>query len=199
MPNVQITGFIPSRMVGGGPTSQKRGRVLTNNTTAIFLYDALDVTSAGDYVVAAAANNAVASVAMGASYVNTSGIRVEAKFLPAATLYTSTGIDPDNASYVSVVEDELRTEFLCSIDEAVALTNLNNTAQMVLGTGSTTTGLSGHELDATSIGTTNTFPWRVVEFLLKGPTSDPDAADAHVFARINRSLTTPALSDGTGT
>jgi hypothetical protein len=199
MANTQVAGFQPVRVIGGGNVSYKRGRVLTNNTTAIFLYDALKTTSSGDYLVASATNTAIASVSGGASYVNTKGQRVQDKYLPATTLYTSSGIDPDNASYVFVVEDELRVEFRASVDEAIALTDLGINYLQVLGTGSTTTGLSGHELDATSRNTTSTLPWRVKEFVLGGSESDPDAADAHVICSVNRSLTTAALSDGTGT
>ena len=198
MANTQITGFIPSRVIGGGTVTYMRKRVLTNNTTAIFQYDALAAAATGDYLVASAANTAVASVSMGASYVNTSGARVESKYLPAATLYTSSGVNPDNASYVYAVEDMLNTEFKASVDEAIALTDLNINYQMVLGTGSTVTGLSGHELDATSRNTTSTLPWRVTAFAF-GTDSDPDTADAHVYCQANRSLVTPALSDGTGT
>jgi hypothetical protein len=198
MANTQRTGFFPARRIGGGAISYARKRVLTNNTTAIFLYDALDATSSGDYVVASATDDAVGGVSGGVSYVNTSGQRISAKYLPAATLYTSSGVDPDNASYVFSVEDHINVEFLATIDEAIALTGLNINYKMVLGTGSTVTGLSGHELDATTPATTATFPWRVTEFEINGA-SDPDAADASVFCRINVSLDTPALSAGLGT
>lgn len=198
MANIQVAGFQPNRVIGGGSISERRIRVLTNNTTAIFLYDALKLQSGGDAAVASATNTANATVAMGAVYTDTSGVRRESKFLPAATLYTSSGVLPENASFVVAVENELLTEFKASIDEAIALTGLGVNYVQVLGAGSTTTGLSGHELDATGATTTATFPWRVTEFVLSTE-SDPDAADAHVWCRLNRSLSAPALSDGTGT
>ena len=200
MANVAVTGFIPSRVIGGGPiTYRTRMRVLTNNTTAIFKYDALKVTSAGDYLVASATNTAVASVMAGALYTDAAGTRREANYLPAATLYTSSGIQPPNATYLTVVDNEVQTEFRASFTTVLTQTNDNNTLQMVLGTGSTVTGLSGHTLDSASIGTTSTFPWRMKDFIRDSSESDPDLANAHVYVQINRSLTEPALSDGTGT
>jgi hypothetical protein len=199
MANVQVTGFIPAKRLGGGPITLARRRVLTNNTTAIFLYDALKLTTAGDYLVASATNTAVANVnAGGVSYVNTSGQRVGGKYLPAATLYTSTLVDPDNASYVYVVEEPVTTLFECSIDEAIVLAGFWLNYLMVLGTGSTVTGLSGHELDATSAATTLTIPWRPREFVFAAHT-DPDAADAHVLASINSGFEEPVLSAPAGT
>lgn len=199
MANLQVTGFIPHRVIGGGTIQYRRQRVLTNNTTAIFKYDAVKAVSTGDYLVASATNTAAASVSIGATYTNSVGVRIEDEYLPAATLYTSSGVNPPNASFIIVVDNEVQTEFRASVDEAIALTDLDINYQMVLGTGSTTTKLSGHELDATSRGTTATLPWRVTQFVLNSPEVDVDAADAHVFCRINRSLSEPALSDGTGT
>ncbi len=199
MANVKIKGFQPCRRLGAGSLTKMRRRVLTNNTTAIFLHDALKATTAGDYLVASATNTAVANVSGGVSYVDSTGKRVNSKYLPATTLYTSTTVDPDNASYVWVTEDPVNTLFRCSIDEAVVLADLFLNYKMVLGTGSTTTGLSGHELDATTPATTATFPWRVREFVTGGATSDPDAADATVLASINVSFEEPALTAALGT
>lgn len=197
MANVQAAGFAP--ITKGSQTAElQRVRVLTNNTTAIFKGDAVVAAAGGDFVVASAANTAVASVQWGgASYVSGSE-RLERKYLPATTLYTSTGVDPANASYIYIVKDTVNTEFEASVDEAIALTDLHINYQMVLGTGSTTSGLSGHELDATSrLAGTTTFPWRVDRFIFD-PKYDVDAADAHVGCYINAGMIEPALTT-TGT
>lgn len=198
MANIQVTGFIPYRRVGGGTISYKRKRVLTNNTTAIFKYDAVKDNGGGDYLVASATNTSASSVAVGAIYTDSRGVRIEDEYLPAATLYTSSGVNPPNASFIYVVDNLTEVEFKASIDEAIALTGLGLNYVMVLGTGSTTTKLSGHELDATGAATTATFPWRVTDFILGHPDSDPDLADAHVIARMNLSFAEPALSAGLG-
>lgn len=200
MANTPIPGFQPARVRSGSPITFRRCLVLTNNTTAIFKGDAVKVTAAGDYVVATSVNTAISSVMYGgAVYTDTSSIRREAQFLPAATLYTSTVIDPDNASYIYVVDDELDTEFRASGTTVIAQTNLFNTFAMLLGAGSTTTGLSGHSIDNSTSVTTNTFPWRLVDFVRGSADTDPQLASAACYFRINRSASEPALGDGTGT
>lgn len=195
MANVQHPGFLPISR-GGTTCEMVRKRVLTNNTTAIFKGDACIIISTGDVTVTASTNTAVAGVSMGASYVS-SGERLDRKHLPAATLYTSSGVNPDNASYVYLTSNNESQEYEASIDEAMALLDLNLNYVMVLGAGSTSTGLSGHELDATSRATTATLPWRVTDFIID-PKFDVDAADAHVKCRINAGMIEPALTT-TGT
>ena len=195
MPNVQIAGFHPVSRKGQTVTCVRK-RVLTNNTTAIFKGDACDSVTTGDVIVTANADSDFYSVQWGgASYVS-GGDRVERRHLPAATLYTSSGVDPDNASYVYLVEDMVNTVFKASIDEAIVLAGLGVNYKMVLGAGSTTSGWSGHELDATTPATTATFPWRVTDFVLGNPKSDPDAADAHVYCMANAGNREPALEPG---
>lgn len=195
MANVQLAGFHPHTK-GSQTCLLVRKRVLTNNTTAIFKGDACDATSGGDVIVTATANAALFSVQWGgASYIS-GGDRLERKYLPATTTYTSSGVDPGNASYVYCVAQMQNQEFLATVDEAIALTDLDLNYQMVLGTGSTTSGWSGHELDATSRGTTATFPWRVMDFVLGDPKSDPDLADAKVVCMANAGRREPSLEIG---
>lgn len=197
MANVQCPGFIPLRStVAGATIANKRHRVLTNNTTAIAKGDAVKIVATGDVVVSSSATAAIGSVAQGASYI-LDGIRVERPHLPAATLYTSTGVDPSNASYVYIVDDNYNTIYEASVDEAIALTDLGLNYQLVLGT-LTTNGYSGHELDATNRAVTATgLPVRVHSFISR-PGNDPDTADAHVECRINLGLIEPALSQEEG-
>jgi hypothetical protein len=168
-------------------------RVLTNNTDPIATFDALDVVATGDVIAHTAETTAVYSVAMGASYV-TGQQRVERQVLPAATTYTGSTVDPANASYIYGVEDMVNTVFKASVDEAIALTDLNLNYRMVLTVA--TGNYSLHELDATSRGTTATQPWRVTNFVIGDPKSDPDAADASVICKANASARDPGLEIG---
>lgn len=189
MANVQITGFKP-KCRGGETVMVKRRRVLTNNTTAIFKFDAVERGADGAWVVAAAANDQISSVSLGASYVS-SGQRVERQYLPAATLYTSSGVNPWNASFIYAVDNVVDTVFNATVDEAITMAELGLNFKMVLGTGSTTTGLSGHELDATTPASTATFPFRVDDFERDDISNDLDAADCIVVCRVNQSLEEP--------
>lgn len=195
MANVALAGFQPESR-GGLTPEMVRKRVLTNNTTAIFKGDALDAPNTGDVIVTATTNAAIYSVQWGgASYIS-GGDRLERKHLPATTTYTSTGVDPFNASYVYCVANMDEQVFQASVDAAIALTDLNLNYLMTLGTGSTTTGLSGHLLTATSRATTATFPWRVTDFVVGDPKSDVDAANCKVRCLANAGRREPALEIG---
>lgn len=198
MANTQVAGLQPYRVLGGGTVAYTRGRVLTNNTTAIFLYDTVVPVTSGDWIVTATGTTYVGNVSAGAVYTDATGVRVQRKHLPATTLYTSSGVAPENASYIYICDDVVRVQFLASVDEAIALTDLNLNYAVVLGAGSTVTGLSGHELDATGRAVTATIPIRVKEFVIGDPSSDPDAADAKVICQINCDPTTPATSASLG-
>lgn len=198
MANEQVRGLQPYRVLGGGSVSYTLARVLTNNTTAIFLYDCVIPVTTGDWTVVAVGTTYVGNVACGAIYTDATGVRRQNKYLPAATLYTSTGVAPENASYIYICDNILTTQFKASVDEAIALTDLNLNYAVVLGVGSTVSGLSAQELDATGRAVTATIPIRVKEFVIGSPMSDPDAADAHVICQINVDPTTPATSAGLG-
>lgn len=198
MANVAVPGFIP--IVKGGLTTELvRKRVLTNNTTAIFKGDSCVITGSGDVVVQSTGTTTASTVARGASYLDSTGQRVERAYLPATTTYTSTTVDPYNASYAYCVKDMVNTGLRASVDAAIALTDLNLNYAVTLGTGSTTSGMSAHELTATGRAGTATIPYRVTEFILGDPLSDPDSAHAHVICYLNAGAIEPALSAGSGT
>lgn len=196
MANVANAGFHPLSK-GNETVELVRKRVLTNNTTAIFKGDALDSVTTGDVIVTASTNTDIYSVQWGgASYIS-SGQRIERRYLPATTLYTSTIVDPDNASYVYAVDDMVKTKFRASIPGATVLARLGENYKQVLGTGNTTSGWSGHTLDAATPATTATFPWRVVDHILGNPKADPDSSThVHVVCMANAGNREPALEPG---
>jgi len=195
MANVALAGFQPYTKEAL-TVALERKRVLTNNTTAIFKGDAVDAVNDGGVIVTASATTDLYSVQWGgASYVS-GGSRLERNYLPAATLYTSTGVDPFNASFIYCVQNMVSQMFVASAGTAVTMTNLGNNTAMTLGTGSTTTGLSGHKLDTAAPATTATLPWRLIDFMRGDPTNDPDAADAKMVILVNAGDREPALEPG---
>jgi len=199
MANTALTGIRPVYVKGGGTVTYRRGRVLTNNTTAIFLYDAIVRAAGGDYTVTASTNSATEGSSGGVIYTDAAGTRRPAKYLPAATLYTSSGISPENASYVYLVDNLVNTVFTASVAvAALALTDLNLNLIMVLGTGSTTTGLSGHTLTSASKNTTATFPWRLEDFVVGSVINEQDLVNTAVLVTANCTFDEPALSASTG-
>lgn len=202
MANVRRLGFIPTRQSGGATVTLRKARVLTNNTLAIGYGDAVKATGAGDIVACAAGSDEqilLASVAQGVVYTQANGIRIESKALPAATLYTSSGAWPDNASYVYVVDNATMVEFEANVaNSAIALTDLNLNYPIVLTTYNTTTLFSKHELNATGRATTSTFPFRVREFIQRAD-NDISLVDCKVLCMINAGQTEPVTSAYTGT
>lgn len=202
MANVRRLGLIPTRVSGGASLTYRRARVLTNNTVAIALNDGVKYAAGGDIVACTSGadeNILLASVSGGCMYTQANGIRIEAKNLPAATLYTSTGAEPENASYVSIIDNATMVEFEANVaNVAIALTDLNLNYPLVLTASSTTTGLSNHELNATGRATTSTLPMRVREFVRRAD-NDISLVDCKVICMINAGQAEPVTSIYTGT
>lgn len=202
MANARKLGFTPTRVSGGTTVTFRKCRVLTNNTLAIGYGDGVKFAATGDIVACAAGADEsilLASVAQGVIFTPAVGPRLEAKALPAATLYTSTIAWPDNASYVYIVDNATMVEFEANVTTAaVALTGLNLNYAMVLTTYNTITGFSRHELTTTAAAVTPTIPWRVREFVQRAD-NDITLVDAKVLAMINAGQGEPVTSAYTGT
>jgi len=194
MANVQVNGFHPISK-GGQTCELVRKRVLTSNTDPICKGDALDTSSDGAVIAHSTEAGEVYSVQWGGASYMSGQERLERRHLPATTTYTSSGVDPANASYVYAVADTGTQSFLASIDEAVTLDDIDINFQMVLTVGNTTSGWSNHELDATSKATTATIPWRLMHIVSakENPKNDPDAADSQVIVKINAGRRDPEL------
>lgn len=197
MANITYPGFQPYRRSGGLRIGYRRARVFTNNTLAIGLNDAVIIDTNGDTLRASTTTTAVSSVSAGASYIDANNIRVGAKALPAATLYTSTGNTPDNASFVFVVDNSVEVDYVATIISAgIVRTDMNNNAKFVAGAPSN--GLSTQTLDGSGLATTATFPFRIQDFY-ESADNDQDGANPRVLCKINAGLWEPALSASLGT
>ena len=159
------------------------------------MYDAVVTDANGDTIRSASAATAVASVACGVTYTDSTGARRSGRQLPAATTYTGTNNHSSDASYVSIVDGPQDVIFKASCDEALAETDLGLNFAMLLG--AAVNGYSGHELDATGRAVTATIPWRALDFV-DSIVSDADAADAHLEVMLNAGLLFPVLSAYTG-
>jgi hypothetical protein len=192
--NAQFPGFLPTGYGTGGSISYVRRRVLTNNTTAIGLQDLVTADTNGDIlgVPVGALATAVDTCMMGVSYVDANSQRIGAKNLPAATTYTSSGVNPANATFVSCVENAPLVKFRASIDAATVLADLRANYS-ILGA-APVNGVSRQEISGSSKNNTATLPVRLLEILDIPGESDPDTADCHVLCTINAGFTEPALT-----
>lgn len=168
MPNPSFTGFHPYGNNGSTSTQTKRFRVASNNGTAIFKGDCL-VYSAAGVIGLAIANAGVSGVSQGAEYFDSTinGRRFN-PFLPASTTYTGTAFDDHgdtDETMVFMTADPVNTRFQAQYSASVpALADLTKNVNFSAGAGSTVNGVSGHVLDQTTINTTLTLDFRIIDW-----------------------------------
>lgn len=155
-----------------------RRQVASAYGTGIFRGDPVAQSSDGSWTVAGT-SSLVSGVSDGASYV-LSGKRVSDKFLPASTSYTPTALGSQNASFIyAFVDPGIIYECVFS----AALTSdyykyVGENANGLGGTaGSTTTGISGYQIDIASLGT-GSAQFRV--YYLDDMTADEDVTASTV-------------------
>jgi len=171
-------GFRP---VGGMDSSPYNGAVieavlLAADGTATFVGDAVKLsgTASADghapSVAQCAAGDAVFGVVVG--FAPSPETSLEDQYRKASTL---------RRVYVVPALDNL---FVIQCDGAFAITDVGNTADYVVGSGSTVTGMSGMELDSSDIGTG-------AGLQILGLSREPDNSvdtNANVIVRINESI-----------
>jgi hypothetical protein len=199
--NPSQTGYRPYARANETVTKAIRRRVASNNATAMFKFDCMRVTAAGVWGLAAAGTG-FNGVAQGASYWDaTINGRRENVYLPATTVYSGTAFDfhgETDQSFVYITDDAVQTEFVCQYSASTpALTDLTKNANIVAGAGSTTTGLSGHTLDQTTLNTTADLDVCIVDFKHDPLNDVTQTALAKVIVRINTGLLPPFNAAGT--
>lgn len=155
-------GFQPYGTLGGsGPNFRLSKRLISSgNSTAIYRGDmVVPVTSTvtGYITQATASTVPAAGVFWGCEYLSTSqGNIVRNNYWPGSDA------NGDVTAYVYDAPDMLFVGQAGA--SAIGLTSLNQNAQITVGTGSTTTGISGMYLNPTT-GTTSTYPFIVWGFV----------------------------------
>ena len=92
---------------------------------------------------------------MGVSYTDATMGFIQRDYWPAST------VSADAYAYVC---DDPWALFKIQADATLAATAVGTNAAMINGTGSTSTGRSANELQASSVAVTNTLPLRIVDF-----------------------------------
>lgn len=154
-------GFSPIGTVGGSTPNFRLSKrlIASGNGTAIYFGDAVVpvTSSATGYIKQATASTvAMAGIFRGCVYTSVSqGRTVRSLYWPGSD---ATG---DVTAYV--IDDPLAQFVVQAGGSAVGLTSLNSNIQLNVGTGSTTTGLSGMYVE--SPNTTSTLPFIVTGFV----------------------------------
>ena len=140
-------------------------KIASGYATAIFYGDFVKLVAAGTLEKAAVTTSVVAGtvgIFVGCSYTDpsTSQLTFNQQF-PASTAASD---------IMAYVVDDPKLVFKMQADEAIAQTGLGNNVSAVSTAGSTTIGRSKNALDGGSVGTTNSLPLRILEFV-EGPNS----------------------------
>jgi hypothetical protein len=90
-----------------------------------------------------------------------------------------------STAYNLLVSDDPEQLYLVKADAAVDVTNVGNTCQIVSGSLNAYTGLSGFQLDASELATTNTDQLLVIGFPEGRPDNEINATGVDVIVKIN--------------
>ena len=141
---------------GGSPTDALTAAIVqSTNTTAIFAGDPVSPDGSGFIVQATAGTTQLAGIFKQVEYLNSSVGREI--WFPS---WPGTGNNGNGAALINANPFSL---FVAqSNGTAIARADVGANINFAIGTGNTTTGISGATLDQSTINTTNTLPFRIV-------------------------------------
>jgi len=184
-------GLRPIAKVGsapGGTTGTTKYSIGDNQSTAIFTGDPVKYKNDGTIEVATA-SDALLGVFMGCFYTDpTTGKPTYRNYFPAS-------LSPGDAiAFVADDPDQMYVAQQDSVGSNLVAADLNLNANLIFGAGSTTTGISGVEIDSSTGAVTATHQVRLVDFY-DTPSNDATANNSELVIKINNH----SLNGGTGT
>ena len=177
-------GLKPVKMMGGSPYSggQSRYRIAANYGTSIFQGDlVMQVTGGGIEIHADGGTVPIVGVFNGCMYTDpTTSEQVFSNFYPAST----------NASdIIAFIHDDPNTVFEIQADDTFPVADLFGNFDIVYtNSGSTTTGISGAELDVTTGATTTNLPLKAIDISQDPENSDVGSANTNVLVVIQNHI-----------
>jgi hypothetical protein len=177
-------GMKPVRMIGGAPYTggQSRYRIAANYGTSIFQGDMVAQVTGGTVEIHADGGTVpVVGVFNGCMYTDpTSGEQVFSNYYPAST----------NASdLIAFIIDDPDVVYEVQADDTFPVADLFGNFDIVYtSAGSTSTGISGAELDVTTGATTTNLPIKAIDISEDPNNSDTGAANTNVLVVIQNSI-----------
>lgn len=177
-------GMKPVRMIGGAPYTggQSRYRIAANYGTSIFQGDMVAQVTGGTVEIHADGGTVpVVGVFNGCMYTDpTSGEQVFSNYYPAST----------NASdLIAFIIDDENVVYEIQADDTFPVTDLFGNFDIVYtSAGSTSTGISGSELDVTTGATNTNLPIKAIDISEDPNNSDTGAAHTNVLVVIQNSI-----------
>lgn len=153
-------GFRPIMNADGSAWSgnQTLRRIVATSTAALFYGDLVSVLSTGYITAGAAGATTALGIFVGCKYVPTAfGYMRWSNFWPGSGQNTGAG---DIDAYI-IDAKQVVMEVQCTGSAALAIADVGINCDLVSSSGSQITGMSTHAVNANSIATTSTFPFRV--------------------------------------
>jgi hypothetical protein len=174
-------GLRPIAKVGsapGGTTGTTKYSIADNQGTAIFTGDPVKYKNDGTVEVATA-GDASCGVFMGCFYTDPTTSK------PTFRNHFPASLSPGDA--IAFVADDPDQLFIAQQDSDgsnLVAADLNLNADLVFGAGSTTTGMSGVEIDSSTKNTTAALQVRLIDFY-DVPSNDATANNSVIVVKIN--------------
>lgn len=194
MANIADTGFKWVKARNGAERAPIEERpVASAQTGGIFKGDCVKLVSDGTVIACAAGDAVYGVVTSVVRYKDSTGVVRSGNYLPASTSYSNApGLANPQASIVALIP-VVGQVFEVDVDTAVASITaaqdlMGNNANIVAGSGNTTSGRSGHLLDGgstTAPATTSTLQWRLLE-VVPDPLNDVTSANWKARVTINK-------------
>ena len=136
-------GAKPFRHLSGGMIRASEYKIASGTSSDIFTGDFVKLLSTG-YIDLASAGNRILAVFAGVKYTASDGEVVYKKYFPTGTTTLA------SADVTAYVYDDPNITYRIQSAGSADFTDIGNLADHVAGSGSTTTGQSGHEVSGTT-------------------------------------------------
>ena len=154
------SGARPFRHLSGGMIRASEYKIASGTSSNIFTGDFVKLLATG-YIDVASAGNRILGVFAGVKYTASDGEVVYKKYFPTGTTTLA------SADVTAYVYDDPNITYRIQSAGSADFADIGNLADLVAGSGSTTTGQSGHEISGTTGTGTATF--RILRLI-----DDPD-------------------------
>ena len=137
------SGARPFRHLSGGMIRASEYKIASGTSSDIFTGDFVKLLSTG-YIDVASAGNRILGVFAGVKYTASDGEVIYKKYFPTGTTTLA------SADVTAYVYDDPNITYRIQSAGSADFTDIGNLADHVAGSGSTTTGQSGHEVSGTT-------------------------------------------------
>jgi len=193
MANTQAyNGFSQYSGTGSAPTyEQVVATIQSTYTTALFSGDPVEPNAAG-YIIQGTGSATIAGIFVGCKYLSTSQKR---------TVWSNYWPGSDNTGNVEAyIINDPNAQWVASGDSSTSLwvqAAINANVGYAIGTGNTSTGISGAYLDSTTINTTSTLPFRILGYVIDPPGAN--GTDTGAYRKCIVAFNSVATKQLTGT